>query len=157
MGRHLGSDIFLDEVTVSRKHAEFRVENDEFHVVDLGSLNGTYVNRQAVDSAVLANGDEVQIGKFRLIFLHQPRRSPGHSEEARCSWLGGMPQPRRRRRPALRTTLPSAVANYFDPLAEVLLLDAIAAMEASADEALEEVVDARGDQFEAGANFRTAS
>lgn len=70
--------------------------------------------------------------------------------------LGGMPQPRRRRRPAVRTTLPSAVANYFDPLAEVLL-DAIAAMEASADEALEEVVDARGDQFEAGANFRTAS
>ena len=68
-----------------------------------------------------------------------------------------MPQPRRRRRPAVRTTLPSAVANYFDPLAEVLLLDAIAAMEASADEALEEVVDARGDQFEAGANFRTAS
>ena len=81
-GRHPGSDIFLDEVTVSRKHAEFRWENDEFHVVDLGSLNGTYVDRQAVDSAVLANGDEVQIGKFRLIFLHQPRRSPGHSEEA---------------------------------------------------------------------------
>jgi pSer/pThr/pTyr-binding forkhead associated (FHA) protein len=66
-GRHPGSDIFLDEVTVSRKHAEFRWENDEFHVVDLGSLNGTYVNRQAVDSAVLANGDEVQIGKFRAL------------------------------------------------------------------------------------------
>ena len=66
-GRHPGSDIFLDEVTVSRKHAEFRWENDEFHVVDLGSLNGTYVNRQAVDSAVLANGDEVQIGKFRTL------------------------------------------------------------------------------------------
>ncbi len=69
-GRHPGSNIFLDEVTVSRKHAEFRWENDdELHVVDLGSLNGTYVNREAVDSALLVNGDEVQLGKFRLMFL----------------------------------------------------------------------------------------
>ena len=68
-GRHPGSDIFLDEVTVSRKHAEFRWENDELHVVDLGSLNGTYVNREAVDSAVLVNGHEVQLGKFRLMFF----------------------------------------------------------------------------------------
>ena len=69
VGRHPGSDIFLDDVTVSRRHAEFRWENDEFHVVDVGSLNGSYVNREAVDSAVLVNGDEVQIGKFRLVFL----------------------------------------------------------------------------------------
>ena len=68
-GRHPGSDIFLDDVTVSRRHAEFRWENDEFHVVDVGSLYGTYVNREAVDSAVLVDGDEVQIGKFRLVFL----------------------------------------------------------------------------------------
>ena len=72
-GRHPGSDIFLDEVTVSRKHAEFRWENDELHVVDLGSLNGTYVNREAVDSAVLVNGHEVQLGKFRLMFLHREK------------------------------------------------------------------------------------
>ncbi|OBH48760.1 FHA domain-containing protein [Mycobacterium mantenii] len=68
-GRHPASDIFLDDITVSRRHAEFRTENGEFRVVDRGSLNGTYVNRAAVDSAVLANGDVVQIGNFRLIFL----------------------------------------------------------------------------------------
>lgn len=68
-GRHPASDIFLDDITVSRRHAEFRTENGEFHVVDRGSLNGTYVNRAAVDSAVLANGDVVQIGNFRLVFL----------------------------------------------------------------------------------------
>ena len=72
-GRHPDSDIFLDDVTVSRRHAEFRQEEDEFQVVDVGSLNGTYVNREPVDSAVLANGDEVQIGKFRLVFLAGPR------------------------------------------------------------------------------------
>jgi pSer/pThr/pTyr-binding forkhead associated (FHA) protein len=68
-GRHPESDIFLDDVTVSRRHAEFRREGGEFVVVDVGSLNGTYVNREPVDTAVLANGDEVQIGKFRLVFL----------------------------------------------------------------------------------------
>ncbi|MFZ0831846.1 MAG: glycogen accumulation regulator GarA [Mycobacterium sp.] len=76
-GRHPDSDIFLDDVTVSRRHAEFRLENAEFQVVDVGSLNGTYVNREPVDSAVLANGDEVQIGKFRLVFLTGPRGDDG--------------------------------------------------------------------------------
>lgn len=72
-GRHPDSDIFLDDVTVSRRHAEFRREGGEFVVVDVGSLNGTYVNREPVDTAMLANGDEVQIGKFRLVFLTGPR------------------------------------------------------------------------------------
>jgi len=72
-GRHPDSDIFLDDVTVSRRHAEFRLEGSEFQVVDVGSLNGTYVNREPVDSALLANGDEVQIGKFRLVFLTGPK------------------------------------------------------------------------------------
>jgi pSer/pThr/pTyr-binding forkhead associated (FHA) protein len=72
-GRHPDSDIFLDDVTVSRRHAEFRRDGAEFVVVDVGSLNGTYVNREPVDTAVLANGDEVQIGKFRLVFLTGPR------------------------------------------------------------------------------------
>ncbi len=62
-GRHPDSDIFLDDVTASRCHAEFRRENGTFRIVDLDSLNGTYVNRQPVDSAVLANGDEIQIGQ----------------------------------------------------------------------------------------------
>jgi pSer/pThr/pTyr-binding forkhead associated (FHA) protein len=71
-GRHPGSDIFLDDATVSRRHAEFRLENGEFQVVDLSSLNGTYLNREPVQSAVLANGDEIHIGNFRLVFLTRP-------------------------------------------------------------------------------------
>jgi len=68
-GRHPGSDVFLDDITVSRRHAEFRWENDELHVVDVGSLNGTFVNREPVESAVLISGDHVQIGKFRIVFV----------------------------------------------------------------------------------------
>jgi pSer/pThr/pTyr-binding forkhead associated (FHA) protein len=68
-GRHPQSDIFLDDVTVSRRHAEFHRSAGNFEVSDVGSLNGTYVNREPVESAVLSNGDEVQIGKFRLVFL----------------------------------------------------------------------------------------
>ena len=68
-GRHPDSDIFLDDVTVSRRHAEFRREAGTFSVHDVGSLNGTYVNRERIESTVLAGGDEVQIGKFRLVFL----------------------------------------------------------------------------------------
>jgi len=68
VGRHPGSEIFLDDITVSRRHAEFRREADGFRVADVGSLNGTYVNRQRVDDALLMGGDEVQIGKYRLTF-----------------------------------------------------------------------------------------
>jgi hypothetical protein len=68
-GRHPDSDIFLDDVTVSRRHAEFRREGGSFVVHDVGSLNGTYVNRQRIDVAALSGGDEVQIGKFRLLYL----------------------------------------------------------------------------------------
>jgi pSer/pThr/pTyr-binding forkhead associated (FHA) protein len=71
-GRLPGSDIFLDDVTVSRRHAEFRLESGGFRIVDVGSLNGTFVNRKPVDSAVLAGGDEIQIGRFRLVFLARP-------------------------------------------------------------------------------------
>jgi len=67
-GRHPDSDIFLDDVTVSRKHATFRRDGDDFLVRDVGSLNGTYVNRERIDDVVLKTGDEVQIGKFRLVF-----------------------------------------------------------------------------------------
>ena len=71
-GRHPDSDIFLDDITVSRRHAEVRRESGEFRVTDAGSLNGTYINRQPVDSATLANRDEIQVGKFRLVFLTAP-------------------------------------------------------------------------------------
>lgn len=67
-GRHPDSDIFLDDVTVSRRHAEFTRAGDTFEVADSGSLNGTYVNRDRIDHVALRDGDEVQIGKFRLVF-----------------------------------------------------------------------------------------
>ena len=69
VGRHPESDIFLDDVTVSRRHAEFARDGDEFGVRDVGSLNGTYLNRERIEEAALASGDEVQVGKFRLVFL----------------------------------------------------------------------------------------
>ena len=72
-GRHPDSDIFLDDVTVSRRHAEFYRHGDRFTVRDVGSLNGTYVNRERIEEAELFGGDEVQIGKFRLLFMS---RSP---------------------------------------------------------------------------------
>jgi pSer/pThr/pTyr-binding forkhead associated (FHA) protein len=71
-GRHPGNDIFLDDITVSRRHAKFRLMNGEFRVVNVGSLNVTYVNGEPVRGAVLANGDEIQIGKFGLVFLVSP-------------------------------------------------------------------------------------
>jgi pSer/pThr/pTyr-binding forkhead associated (FHA) protein len=72
-GRHPDSDILLDDITVSRRHAEFRLDKDgSWAVADVGSLNGTYVNRQPVELTVLANNDQVQIGKFRLVFLTAP-------------------------------------------------------------------------------------
>ena len=71
-GRGPGCDIFLDDLTVSRRHAEFRRDNGEFQIVDISSLNGTYVNGKPVASAMLANGDEIQIGKFRLVVLIRP-------------------------------------------------------------------------------------
>ncbi len=74
-GRHPESDIFLDDVTVSRRHAEFAREGAGFLVRDVGSLNGTYLNRERIEAGGLAGGDEVQIGKYRLVFLVGPRGS----------------------------------------------------------------------------------
>jgi pSer/pThr/pTyr-binding forkhead associated (FHA) protein len=68
-GRHPDSDIFLDDVTVSRHHATFTRGPDGYVVADVGSLNGTYLNRERIESAPIGNGDEVQIGKFRLLFF----------------------------------------------------------------------------------------
>lgn len=69
-GRHPDSDIFLDDITVSRRHAELRrVADGTWLACDTGSLNGTYLNGRRVDTAILANGDELQVGKFKLVFL----------------------------------------------------------------------------------------
>jgi hypothetical protein len=80
-GRHPESHIFLDDVTVSRRHAEFYRRGAQFSVRDVGSLNGTYVNRERIDEAGLSGGDEVQIGKFRLVFLTNP--APHHVADGR--------------------------------------------------------------------------
>ena len=67
-GRHPEADIFLDDVTVSRRHAEFVRVGTAFQVRDLGSLNGTYYDGVRIESALLSDGAEVQVGKFRLTF-----------------------------------------------------------------------------------------
>ncbi|MDT0201589.1 FHA domain-containing protein [Nocardioides sp. AE5] len=74
-GRHPESEIFLDDVTVSRRHAEFTRVGGGFTVSDAGSLNGTYVNRDRIDEVTLQDGDEVQIGKYRLVYF------AGHASE----------------------------------------------------------------------------
>ena len=71
IGRSPECGIFLDDVTVSRKHAVFTQDGDRWKLDDQGSLNGTYVNRERIDSAVLSDGDEIQIGKYRLTYLHR--------------------------------------------------------------------------------------
>jgi pSer/pThr/pTyr-binding forkhead associated (FHA) protein len=67
-GRHPEADIFLDDVTVSRKHALFQFNAGAFDLTDIGSLNGTYVNGDRVDHVTLKNGDEVRIGKFVFVY-----------------------------------------------------------------------------------------
>ena len=67
-GRHPESDLFLDDITVSRRHAEFVRAAAGFTLRDVGSLNGTYLNRERVEEAALSNGDEIQIGKYKLAF-----------------------------------------------------------------------------------------
>ncbi len=69
-GRHPESDIFLDDITVSRRHVEITPSGDGAYALrDVGSLNGTYVNRERIEEAKLSPGDEVQIGKFKLVYL----------------------------------------------------------------------------------------
>ena len=69
IGRSPDCDIFLDDVTVSRNHAVLVEEDGQFHVEDQGSLNGTFVNRKRIDRAPLHEGDELQVGKYRLTFI----------------------------------------------------------------------------------------
>jgi pSer/pThr/pTyr-binding forkhead associated (FHA) protein len=76
-GRHPNADIFLDDVTVSRRHAEFLRHGSNFEVRDLGSLNGTYFDGVRIESALLDDGAEVQIGKFRLTFYASPEDKRG--------------------------------------------------------------------------------
>ena len=86
IGRHPDSDIFLDDVTVSRRHAEVRHADGGYWAHDVGSLNGTYLNRQSIDNAPLSSGDELQVGKFRLLFL-----APGPPAGPGATPAGGQP------------------------------------------------------------------
>ena len=72
LGRHPESEISLDDITVSRRHAEIERTPDGHVVSDAGSLNGTYVNQERIDKMLLRHGDELQIGKFRLVFFERP-------------------------------------------------------------------------------------
>lgn len=71
LGRHPDSEISLDDITVSRRHAEVQRTAEGYVVADSGSLNGTYVNQERVERAHLRHGDELQIGKFRLVFFER--------------------------------------------------------------------------------------
>ena len=71
IGRSPDCEIFLDDVTVSRDHAVLVERDGHFFVEDQGSLNGTFVNRRRIDSAELENGDELQVGKYRLTFIER--------------------------------------------------------------------------------------
>lgn len=73
VGRRPDSDIFLDDITVSRRHAEIVRRDGAFTVYDLGSLNGMYVNRERVEQYTLSSGDEVRFGRFALVFLASPK------------------------------------------------------------------------------------
>ena len=81
VGRHPEADIFFDDVTVSRRHAEITRDHSRFEIVDQRSLNGTYVNGERVDRASLANGAEVRIGKFRLNFFGSPADLAASAEQ----------------------------------------------------------------------------
>jgi len=69
LGRHPDSEISLDDISVSRRHAEIERQSTEYVLRDVGSMNGTYVNQKRVDGVVLQQGDEILVGRFRLIFL----------------------------------------------------------------------------------------
>lgn len=69
IGRHPESSIFLDDVTVSRRHAEIRRRAGSYHLADVGSLNGTYVGGERVEEVALYEGDQVQVGKFKMVFV----------------------------------------------------------------------------------------
>jgi pSer/pThr/pTyr-binding forkhead associated (FHA) protein len=71
LGRHPDSEIVLDDITVSRRHASIERTPDGYVVTDAGSLNGTYVNQERIDQAVLQHGDELQVGKFRLVLFER--------------------------------------------------------------------------------------
>lgn len=82
VGRHPEAHVFLDDVTVSRRHVLIAAFEDALVLTDQGSLNGTYVGGERVDSRVLEHGDELQIGRFRLLFLSASEAAPDAAPDA---------------------------------------------------------------------------
>ena len=74
LGRHPEADVFLSDITVSREHARIRKEGATYNLIDNGSLNGTYHNRHEIERAELQDEDEIQIGKFKMMFLREAKR-----------------------------------------------------------------------------------
>ena len=74
IGRSGENDVLLDDVTVSRKHANIRRAGERFELIDLGSLNGTYVNNNSIARATLNSGDEIQFGKFHMLFVQNIKK-----------------------------------------------------------------------------------
>lgn len=74
IGRSGDNDVVLDDVTVSRKHANIRRAGERFELIDLGSLNGTYVNNNSIARATLNSGDEIQFGKFHMLFVQNIKK-----------------------------------------------------------------------------------
>lgn len=109
-GRHANSDILLDDATVSRRHVEFARHGGRVIARDLGSLNGTYLNKERIDTATLANGDEVQIGKFRLMYVASDR--PGEPDDAPSS-SEPPPPPALRREPGASGPIGRFFARLF--------------------------------------------
>ena len=72
IGRHPESDVVLDDITVSRRHVAITHDRGDYLLTDLGSLNGTYLNNERVDSGLLRHGDEVQVGRYRMVFFERP-------------------------------------------------------------------------------------
>jgi len=77
IGRHPDSDIVLNDVTVSRRHAVIKRAEGHYHLQDVASLNGTYVDRTRIEDAELSHGNEIQIGKFRFLFVHPSANEEG--------------------------------------------------------------------------------
>ncbi len=75
IGRSSDNDVVLDDVTVSRKHANIRRASERFELIDLGSLNGTYVNNNSIARATLNSGDEIQFGKFHMLFVQNIKKN----------------------------------------------------------------------------------
>lgn len=91
LGRHPECGIVLDHATVSRRHAQIRRDGNRFTLRDLGSLNGTYLNRKAIDTAPISEGDEIWIGTFRLVFRVASETASGQTGDSSAS--AGRPEP----------------------------------------------------------------